>query len=80
MLTILFDGVDWHELVAARVDTPHTHGTGCTYSAAIVAGLAAGRPLADSVARAKRYLHQAIGTNPGLGQGSGPINHHAEVV
>ena len=80
VIDVLFDGLDWHEWGAARVDTPHTHGTGCTYSAAIAAGLAAGRPLADAVARAKRYLHQAIGTNPGLGRGSGPINHHAEVV
>ena len=77
---VLFDGADWHEFPAERVDTPHTHGTGCTYSAAITAGLAAGRPLADAVARAKRFIDRAIRTNPGLGHGSGPVNHHAEVV
>jgi hydroxymethylpyrimidine/phosphomethylpyrimidine kinase len=80
VVDLLFDGAAWHEFPAERVDTRHTHGTGCTYSAAVVAALAAGRPLADAVARAKRFLHQAIRTNPGLGQGCGPVNHHAEVV
>jgi hydroxymethylpyrimidine/phosphomethylpyrimidine kinase len=77
---VLFDGATWHEFTGARVETPHTHGTGCTYSAAITAGLAAGVPLADAVRRAKRFIDQAIRTNPGLGSGSGPVNHHAEVV
>jgi len=76
---ILFDGLHYREFPAPRIATPHTHGTGCTYSAAIVAGLAAGRDLGDAVARAKHFLHEAIRTNPGLGRGSGPINHHAEV-
>ena len=44
---LLFDGVEWHEFPAPRVATPHTHGTGCTYSAAITAGLAQGLTLAD---------------------------------
>lgn len=64
---------------AERIDTPHTHGTGCTYSAAITAELAKGTPLADAVARAKRFIAAAIATNPGLGGGSGPVNHHAQV-
>jgi hydroxymethylpyrimidine/phosphomethylpyrimidine kinase len=76
---ILFDGAEWHEFCAIRIDTRHTHGTGCTFSAAITAGLAAGLPLADSVSRAKRFVHEAIRTNPGLGHGCGPLNHHAEV-
>ncbi len=76
---LLFDGVAWHEFPSPRVATPHTHGTGCTYSAAITAGLAYGRPLADAVARAKRFIHEAIRTNPGLGRGSGPVNHQARV-
>ncbi len=75
---VLFDG-EWHELPAPRIQTPHTHGTGCTYSAAITAGLACGKPLIDAVQRAKRFIHEAIRTNPGLGRGSGPVNHHAEV-
>ena len=66
-----------HELRADRVDTPHTHGTGCTYSAAITAELAKGAALTHAVARAKRFITEAIRTNPGLGGGSGPVNHHA---
>jgi len=76
---VLFDGAEWREFPAPRLDTPHTHGTGCTYSAAITAGLARGLALGDAVAQAKRFIHEAIRTNPGLGSGSGPVNHFAEV-
>jgi hydroxymethylpyrimidine/phosphomethylpyrimidine kinase len=76
---LLFAGAEWHEFPAPRVATPHTHGTGCTYSAAITACLALGLPLAAAVGRAKRFIHEAILTNPGLGKGSGPVNHHARV-
>lgn len=74
---LLFDGSVWLELPAARIDTRHTHGTGCTYSAAITAGLAQGLGLTHAVMAAKRFIHQAIRTNPGLGRGCGPVNHHA---
>ena len=76
---VLYDGTHFHEFAAERIDTPHTHGTGCTYSAAITAGLAAGVELAEAVARAKCFLDQAIRTAPGLGRGSGPVNHHARL-
>jgi hydroxymethylpyrimidine/phosphomethylpyrimidine kinase len=76
---VLFDGTEYREFPAPRIATRHTHGTGCTYSAAITAGLAAGAALGDAVARAKRFIHEAIRTNPGLGHGCGPVNHHAEV-
>ncbi|MBZ5621644.1 MAG: bifunctional hydroxymethylpyrimidine kinase/phosphomethylpyrimidine kinase [Acidobacteriia bacterium] len=76
---ILFDGSEWREFPADRIATRHTHGTGCTYSAAITASLASGLALFDAVALAKRFIHEAIRTNPGLGRGSGPVNHHAEV-
>ena len=76
---LLIDGAQFYEFPATRVATSHTHGTGCTYSAAITAGLAWGWPLSVAVARAKRFIHQAILTNPGLGQGSGPVNHHVRV-
>lgn len=75
---ILFDGSDWREFRAPRIATAHTHGTGCTYSAAIAACLALGLPLGDAVARAKEFINQAIRTNPGLGHGAGPVNHFAE--
>jgi hydroxymethylpyrimidine/phosphomethylpyrimidine kinase len=61
-----------------RVETRHTHGTGCTYSAAITAGLARGLPLAPAIERAKQFITLAIRSAPGLGNGCGPVNHHAE--
>jgi hydroxymethylpyrimidine/phosphomethylpyrimidine kinase len=76
---VLFDGAGYREFPGPRIATRHTHGTGCTYSAAIAAGLAAGLALGEAVARAKRFIHQAIRSNPGLGHGCGPVNHHAEV-
>jgi hydroxymethylpyrimidine/phosphomethylpyrimidine kinase len=75
-MDLLFDGAEWREFPARRIDTPHTHGTGCTYSAAIVASLARGLPLAEAVAIGKRFIHEAIRSNPGLGAGCGPVNHH----
>lgn len=62
-------------LPAYRIDTPHTHGTGCTYSAAVTAGLARGLDMIQAVKEAKLFVNQAIRTNPGLGHGSGPLNH-----
>jgi len=70
---LLYEG-EFLELPAERISTPHTHGTGCTYSAAITAGLAKGLPLPEAVRQAKRFVHAAIRTNPGLGGGSGPVN------
>ncbi len=64
---------------ASRIDTRHTHGTGCTYSACITAELAKGCSLEDAVEIAKRFITRAIETNPGLGAGSGPVNHHADI-
>ncbi len=64
---------------ASRVRTRHTHGTGCTYSAAITAELAKGKNLPEAIAIAKRFITEAIRTAPGLGKGWGPVNHHAEI-
>ncbi len=58
-----------------RIETAHTHGTGCTLASAIAAGLARGMALADAVARAEAYLHEAIRRAPGLGGGHGPVDH-----
>lgn len=66
------------EYSSDRFETPHTHGTGCTYSAAITAELARGRKLHDAVASGKAFIAAAIRTNPGLGYGTGPVNHWAE--
>ena len=62
-----------------RVNTRHTHGTGCAYSAAITAELANGRNLVDAVQSAKAFVQRAIETAPGFGAGNGPLNHFAEV-
>ena len=58
-----------------RIETTSTHGTGCTLSAAITAGLALGRPLEDAVAAALDFVHRAIASAPNLGAGHGPLNH-----
>ncbi len=60
---------------AARIDTPHTHGTGCTLASACAAGLSQGLALTAAVARAWDYVHRAIEAAPGLGQGHGPLDH-----
>jgi hydroxymethylpyrimidine/phosphomethylpyrimidine kinase len=72
---LLVTAADTHVYENPRIDTPHTHGTGCTLASAIAAGLAEGFPLASAVARAEAYLHEAIRTAPGLGHGHGPVNH-----
>ena len=74
---VLFHEGRVETFAAARIDTKHTHGTGCTSSAAITAGLAKGISLREAVGSAKRYITRAIETAPGLGHGSGPVNHHA---
>ena len=58
-----------------RIDTTSTHGTGCTLSAAITAGLALGRPLEQAVADGLDFVHRAIAAAPGFGSGHGPLNH-----
>jgi hydroxymethylpyrimidine/phosphomethylpyrimidine kinase len=67
----------FHEFSAPRIATAHTHGTGCTYSAAITAELAKGAELRAAVARAKEFITRAIESAPGLGSETGPLNHHA---
>lgn len=72
---IYFDGERFTELRAERIQTLHTHGTGCTFSAAITAGIARGLPVAEAVAEAKHYITEAIRHAPGLGNGHGPVGH-----
>lgn len=60
---------------APRIETSHTHGTGCTLASAIATGLAQGRPLRDAVARAHAYVQAAIRAAPGFGTGKGPLGH-----
>jgi hydroxymethylpyrimidine/phosphomethylpyrimidine kinase len=70
---LLHDG-EFLDLPAEHIETPHTHGTGCTLSAAITAGLAQLLPLPEAVWQAKQFVNAAIRTNPGLGRGCGPLN------
>ncbi len=61
--------------IAKRVDTPHTHGTGCTLAAAIACGLGQGMALGDAVQRAHDFVQAAIRGAPGFGAGNGPLDH-----
>ena len=73
-IDLLFDGNAFAEFDAERIDTPHTHGTGCVFSAAITAELAYGRPVPDAVAAAKRFVTSAIRHGFPLGKGYGPTD------
>jgi len=74
---VLWTAGENHSLPAERVDTTHTHGTGCVFSAAITARLAMGEDLVTAVKEAKQFITAAIQNSPGLGQGFGPVNMHA---
>ena len=74
---VLLTAEGYTELDTPRAATAHTHGTGCTYSAAITALLACGLTIPAAVARAKSFVTEAIRTAPGLGSGRGPLNHWA---
>ena len=60
---------------APRIETAHSHGTGCTLASAIAVGLGQGLPLADAVARARIFVRVALREAPGLGRGHGPMGH-----
>jgi hydroxymethylpyrimidine/phosphomethylpyrimidine kinase len=74
-LDLLWDGHVFREFRGERIDSPNTHGTGCTLSAAIVAGLARGQSLTDSIARAKAYVTRAILEGFQAGRGVGQLRH-----
>jgi hydroxymethylpyrimidine/phosphomethylpyrimidine kinase len=74
---ILVDGDAVFRLALPRIHTRNTHGTGCTFSAAITASLAQGVPLKQAVSDAKRFVHEALQAACGLslGKGAGPVDH-----
>ncbi len=72
---VLFDGTDCRLLEGRRIHTSSTHGTGCTFSAAIAAHMARGIPFFDAVSQAKTYITGAIENAFPLGQGCGPTHH-----
>jgi hydroxymethylpyrimidine/phosphomethylpyrimidine kinase len=75
VVDVLVTGGTVRRFTRPRLDTTSTHGTGCTLSAAIAAGLALGRPLERAVEDALDFVHRAIAAAPGLGHGHGPLNH-----
>jgi hydroxymethylpyrimidine/phosphomethylpyrimidine kinase len=75
IVDVLYDGREFTAFRKAKLDTTNTHGTGCTLSAAITAGLAHGRPLERAVSNALDFVARAIAQAPGLGGGHGPLNH-----
>ena len=72
---VLYDGVDFEEFASDRIDTTRTHGTGCTYSAALATFLGQGADLIAAVAAAKGYITGAIAHAPQIGHGHGPTHH-----
>jgi hydroxymethylpyrimidine/phosphomethylpyrimidine kinase len=77
VIDLLFDGKEFTEYSNERIHTKHTHGTGCTFSAAIAAELAKGKGIKEAVAVAKEFIHAAITFELGIGAGHGPTNHWA---
>jgi len=75
IVDVLVDADGVREYRAPRIATTSTHGTGCTFSAAITAGLAQGLDLQHAVAEARDYVSRALSGAPGLGLGHGPLNH-----
>ncbi|TAL29637.1 MAG: bifunctional hydroxymethylpyrimidine kinase/phosphomethylpyrimidine kinase [Spirochaetes bacterium] len=77
---LLFDGNDFVLFESPRLATADTHGTGCTFSAAIATGIAQGMSVRDAVARAKEYIGTAIAHSLRLGGGHGPTDHAAWIL
>lgn len=72
---VLYDGTHLVEFSSERIDSPHTHGTGCTLSAAITAYIAKGQTVPHAIEAAKRYIDGAIRHGLAIGKGHGPTNH-----
>jgi hydroxymethylpyrimidine/phosphomethylpyrimidine kinase len=75
IVDLLYDGSAFTELLVMRIDTPNTHGTGCTFASAIAAYLARGSSLLDAVVDAQQYVRGAIEHSFRIGHGHGPLNH-----
>jgi len=75
LVDLLFDGKTLHRFASQRIDTKHTHGTGCTLASAITTYMAQGQPMVNAVCLARTYVYEAIQSAPGYGAGHGPLNH-----
>ncbi len=79
-IDLVYDGAGFTELTAERIDTTNTHGTGCTFSAAIAAGLSRGAAPLSAISNAKDYLTGALRASYRIGEGHSPVNHFHAVV
>jgi hydroxymethylpyrimidine/phosphomethylpyrimidine kinase len=75
VLDLLYEDGRFVEMVSPRIETRHTHGTGCTFAAALAAQLARGAGLEDAVRGAKAYVEGAMRAGIPLGRGHRPLNH-----
>jgi hydroxymethylpyrimidine/phosphomethylpyrimidine kinase len=75
IVDLLLDGETFYEFRTPRIDTPNTHGTGCTFASAVAAHLALGHAAPEAVDRAQRYVAGAIAHAPRIGHGHGPLDH-----
>ena len=76
---LYYDGRDFREYTGERIDTPHTHGSGCTLASAVAAGLAKGLALEEAIRQARAYVFQAIRHGLAIGRGHGPLHHFHEL-
>lgn len=72
---LLYDGRFFNVFKGEFIETPHTHGTGCTFASAIAAHLARGKSVVDAIHTAKAYLTEAIRHSLAIGHGQGPTDH-----
>ncbi|TMU85118.1 bifunctional hydroxymethylpyrimidine kinase/phosphomethylpyrimidine kinase [Bacillus sp. BHET2] len=77
VIDLFYDGESFEEMISPRIDTRHTHGTGCTFSAAVAAQLANGVDTKEAVMSGKAFIRAAIENPLGIGNGHGPTNHWA---
>jgi hydroxymethylpyrimidine/phosphomethylpyrimidine kinase len=77
VVDLLYDGQSFHYFEGQRKDTKHTHGTGCTFAAAITAEISKGKSVTNAVQTAKAFIQAAIENQLGIGSGHGPTNHWA---
>lgn len=74
---LILPGQEPQTWTASRIETRHTHGTGCTLSSAIATFLGQGAPLAEAIEDARDFVRAALLAAPGFGEGHGPMGHHA---
>ena len=79
VIDVLYDGESYIYYISQRIDTPNTHGTGCTLSSAIASNLAKGMDMSEAIGRAKEYITVAIEQSFSIGKGVGPTHHFYEL-